>query len=330
MGCFLGCFGISTKRKRRKPANRILPGPAESRLVSYEPLDSYDSTKSQLSGKAERQSAKIRKKVSFNLNVQTYEPITDEETTTYQFLQSVEEENEKNGGEVGKGSLHFFSDGVLSSLKTSVYPYNYRYQNCSDTYDEEDEMIFEENDLEDDDGYFDDDDDVWVDDGKDVDDQFESLNMDSTKRDDSIQLDEKNQMSLCGSTDGNAKIRSQYLYSVLSPIENMTQWNEIKARAAIKPKQTRKDNVAVEEESQIPIGSNPRSNCSPKYNQSNPILQDIAVGASLSNWLISPNVHTLLSKKSISARSFSRRSQEDRVISNISPTYSLLEYNEII
>ncbi|KAG8481007.1 hypothetical protein CXB51_025710 [Gossypium anomalum] len=101
MGCFLGCFGISTKRKRRKPANRILPGPADSKLVSYEPLDSSinvdipeDSivSKAQLSNKPkERSSVKIRKKVSFNLNVQTYEPIPDEETTTYQFLQSVEE-----------------------------------------------------------------------------------------------------------------------------------------------------------------------------------------------------------------------------------------------
>lgn len=26
MGCFLGCFGFSGKRRRRKPANKVLPG----------------------------------------------------------------------------------------------------------------------------------------------------------------------------------------------------------------------------------------------------------------------------------------------------------------
>ncbi|GMI70384.1 hypothetical protein like AT2G33400 [Hibiscus trionum] len=322
MGCFLGCFGVSTKRKRRKPANRILPGPADSRFVSYEPLDSTDVdfledslvSKSQLSNKPkERSSVKIRKKVSFNLNVQTYEPIPDEETTTFRFLQSVEEE--ENGGEAGKGSLPFSSDGVSSSLQTSVYPCNYRYQNCRDSYDEDDEVVYEESDLEDDDDYFDDDDDY-----KDVDDKFESPNMVSTKGDDLIQLEDDkstNEMSLRDSTDGNARIRSQYLCSVLNPVENTNQWKEIKARAAVNPRQTRKENVAVEEESQLPFTPNPRSNCSPNYNQSKSLLQDISVDASLSNWLISPNIDTLQSKKSISDGSFSRRSREDRVILDI-------------
>ncbi|KAE8725934.1 Detected protein of unknown function [Hibiscus syriacus] len=255
MGCFLGCFGVSTKRKRRKPANRILPGPADSRFVRYEPLGSSNSTDVDIK-KIPFNKPKIRKKVSFNLNVQTYEPIPDEETTTYQFLKSVEEEEEKekNGGEA-----------VSSSLQMNVYPSNYRYQNCRDSYDEEDGMLYEESDLEEDD------------------DQFESLNMDSTKEDDLIQSDD--------STDGNARTTSQYLCSVLNPVENTTQWKDIKARAAY-PKQ--KENVAAEEESQL---------------QSKPLLQEIAVDASLSNWLISPQQW----KKSIS----DRKSGEDGVILDI-------------
>ncbi|KAL4386325.1 hypothetical protein GQ457_09G022090 [Hibiscus cannabinus] len=85
MGCFLGCFGISTKRKRRKPANRILPGPADSRFVTYEPLDSsyLQMMTSQKTPMLRRDRVlKSGKKVSFNLNVQTYEPIPDDETTT--------------------------------------------------------------------------------------------------------------------------------------------------------------------------------------------------------------------------------------------------------
>ncbi|XVF28542.1 hypothetical protein REPUB_Repub15cG0038800 [Reevesia pubescens] len=363
MGCFLGCFGISTKRKRRKPANRILPG--DSKLVSYKPLDSSVSinldipenpisSNSQLSNKTkERSSVKIRKKVRFNLNVQTYEPIPAEETTTYQFLQSVEEEeNEKNGAEAGKGSLHFLSDEDLNSLQMGSYPTNYRYQNCRESYDEDDEMAYEESDLEDDVIFYDYDDEHESDDGeKDVDDQrqrreellnqVDSLNMESEKGDTLIQLNEdkaKNRMPLSASTDGqfnsvgcrNARIRSQYLGSVLNPIENSTQWKEIKARAAPPPKHRRKENIALEEEPQKPFSSKPRSNCSPNYTQSKPLLQDIAVDASLSNWLISPNTDeskttgstkscdiafdTLSLKNSTYDSSFSLRSREDRVI----------------
>ncbi|KAL4387598.1 hypothetical protein GQ457_09G022110 [Hibiscus cannabinus] len=86
----------------------------------------------------------------------------------------------------------------------------------------------------------------------------------------------------------------------------------MKAKAAVKLTQTRKENVAVEEESGIPFGSNPRSNCSPNYNQSKPLLQDIAVDASLSNWLIPRNIDTQQSKKSTTDEPFSRRSREDR------------------
>ncbi|OMO95366.1 hypothetical protein COLO4_15945 [Corchorus olitorius] len=222
MGCFLGCFGISSKRKRRKPANRILPG--DSRLVSYEPLDSSVSanldisedpisSNPQISNKPkEKSSTKVRKKVSFNLNVQTYEPIPDEETTTYQFLQSVEEkESEKNG------------EGKV--------------------------------------------------------------------------------------------------------VENTSQWKEIKAKAVPLPKLRSKENI------EEPFSSKLSSNCSPRYNQSRPLLQDIAVDASLSNWLTSPNideakikgstkngsiaVDTLSSKKNTCDGSFSWRNRDDRVVLDI-------------
>ncbi|XWS39148.1 hypothetical protein CRYUN_Cryun18bG0025200 [Craigia yunnanensis] len=102
-----------------------------------------------------------------------FRPIPDEKTTTYQFLQSVEEEeSEKNGAEAGKGSLPSLSEGDSNSFQMGSYPTNYRYQNCRESYDEEDEMIYEESDLEDDDYFYDYDDGNESDDGdKDVDDQ---------------------------------------------------------------------------------------------------------------------------------------------------------------
>ncbi|XVF62799.1 hypothetical protein PTKIN_Ptkin09bG0037300 [Pterospermum kingtungense] len=356
MGCFLGCFGISTKKKRRKQApNKILPG--DSKLLSYEPLDSSVSSNldipenpissdSQLSSKPkERSSIKIRKKVSFNLNVQTYEPIPDEETTTYQFLQSVEEEEiGKNGADTGKGSLPSVSEGDSNSLQMGSYPANYRYQNCRESYDEEDEMTYGESDLEeeDDDYFYDYDDADDSNDGDKDDDRSRQ-----TSEEILVQLDEdkaKNKMPHCASTDGelkslgsgNARIRSQYLCSVLNPVENTTQWKEIKAKAAAAAaptKHRRKENIALEEDPEIPFTSNLRSSCSPNCNQSKPLLQDIPVDASLSNWLTPPNpdgskttgsikscstaFDILSSNKSTCDSSFSRGSREDRVILDI-------------
>ncbi|XWS39147.1 hypothetical protein CRYUN_Cryun18bG0025100 [Craigia yunnanensis] len=94
-------------------------------------------------------------------------------------------------------------------------------------------------------------------------------------------------MPLCASTDGelkslgcgNARIKSQYLCSVLNPVENTTQWKEIKSRAAPPPKYKRKENIELEEEPQISFSSKLKSNCSPNYNQSKPLLQDISVDA---------------------------------------------------
>lgn len=338
MGCFLGCFGISSKRKRRKqPPRRILPGDSLQKLLSYESLDSSVSidipenpisSNSQLSDKPkERSSIKVIKKVSFNLNVQTYEPIPDAETTTYQFLQSVEEEEEsgKNGADTGKGSLpSAVSERDSNSLqKGCSYPANYRYQNCRESYDEEDEMTYGESDLEDD---LDDDDDYFYDyddgdDGDKDDDQSQQRSEEFDK--------DKNKMPVDASKDGelkslgceNARIRSQNLCSVLNPVENTTQWKEIKAKAAAAaapPKHMRKENIALEEEQQIPFSSKLRSNCSPNYNQSKPLLQDISVDASLSNWLTPPNTDGCSNAFDMpSSKQSTWGSREDRVILDI-------------
>ncbi|XVF66417.1 hypothetical protein PTKIN_Ptkin10aG0033800 [Pterospermum kingtungense] len=134
-------------------------------------------------------------------------------------------------------------------------------------------------------------------------------------------------MPICDSTDRELK---QYLCSVLNPVENATLWKEIKARAAAPaPKHRREENIELEEEPQIHFSSN----CLTYYNQSKPPLQDIAVDASLRNWLISPNTDeskargstkscniafdALSSKKNICDGSFSCRSREDRIILDI-------------
>ncbi|KAK8585766.1 hypothetical protein V6N13_050738 [Hibiscus sabdariffa] len=92
MGCFLGCFGFPTKNS----AKRVLPG--DSKIVSHGSLDSSVSqecpipSNSQLSEKLEeRPSIKPRKKVTFNMNVQTCDPVP-ERKPAYRFMHREERE----------------------------------------------------------------------------------------------------------------------------------------------------------------------------------------------------------------------------------------------
>lgn len=244
-----------------------------------------------------RPSFKIRKKVSFNLDVQTYEPIP----TDYNLLESDEEEEK-----AAKGGLSpSFSEGNSAELKMGSYPSNYRYQNCRDSYDEENEIAYEEIDLDDDDDYDDDDDidddEFYGDDDilhyqsqEDVSWQLVSANMESQKTVSSTQLTKNkttNVVAPCASNvrewkslelHQNVRDRSQYVHSVLNPVENLTQWKAVKARAA-PPEYQRKENREFKKMRPI-IDPSPFSNLS----QSKPLMQEIAVDTSLSNWLVLP------------------------------------------
>lgn len=320
MGCFLACFGFSKKRRRRKPSSKVLDG--DQGHGNYQPLDSSvpvnvdireDTISSEIRDKPkERPGFKIRKKVSFNLDVQTYEPIPSD----YHLLESdKEEEEEKKCNETAKGGLNpAISKGGVSELTKSLsYPSNYRYQNCRDSYDEETEMAFEEIDLDDDDDPFDDYCDDY--DGK-GDDEFcsdndilhdhgqverlESSYMESPKRVALPALTKNetiNVMAACASNvrelkslkHQNVRDRSQYVHPVLNPIENLSQWKAVKARAA-PPMYQRKENMEFKRTASIPSGLKPNVDPSPYTNltQSKPPMEEIAVDTSLSNWLFLP------------------------------------------
>ncbi|KDO54112.1 hypothetical protein CISIN_1g019325mg [Citrus sinensis] len=329
MGCFLGCFGFSGKRRRRKPANKVLPG--DHRLGSYEPLD---SSVSQLSCSDKKikgiSSIKIGKKVSFNLNVQTYEPLKDDETA-YRLSESDEDEmREKNGERFANRSLSTtVSEEKSTVLKRGPFPSNHRYQNCRDSYDDEDDeddMAYIGSDLDEDDDA-DDEFEYDYDDENDIDDQrisqSEFLKQPNNQ---SVESPERNitnnhmHMQLPASTDGdpkrNARDRSQYVNSVLNPVENLTQWKAVKARTAAAPQLLRKENNGLQKEAQVPSDLKTSFNLypfnlAPNHNQSKPLLHEIAVDASLSNWLASSNCNE--SKTSIinNSRSCSRQSRED-------------------
>ncbi|KAL9410976.1 hypothetical protein AB3S75_044701 [Citrus x aurantiifolia] len=328
MGCFLGCFGFSGKRRRRKPANKVLPG--DHRLGSYEPLDSSVSQLSCSDKKIkEILSIKIGKKVSFNLNVQTYEPLKDDETA-YRLSESDEDEmREKNGERFANGSLSTtVSEEKSTGSKMGPFPSNHRYQNCRDSYDDEEDegdMAYIGSDLDEDDDA-DDEFEYDYDDENDIDDQrISQSEFLKQPKNQSVESPERNitnnhmHKQLPASTDGdpkrNARDRSQYVNSVLNPVENLTQWKAVKARTAAAPQLLRKENNALPQEAEVPSYLKTSSNLypfnlAPNHNQSKPLLHEIPVDASLSNWLASSNCNE--SKTSIinNSRSCSRQSRE--------------------
>ncbi|KAG7569009.1 hypothetical protein ISN45_Aa04g017730 [Arabidopsis thaliana x Arabidopsis arenosa] len=216
MGCFMGCFGLSSNKKRRNSIRKILP--RDQRICSYEPLLSSDPTdfstiidnpekisNSNLRGEVGEEEKKVtkktRKRVRFDLNVQTYEPIVPPRY-----------ENDCSDDEEGKGEKEKPED--LSSR--SVYPSNYRYHNCVDSFEDEDEMGYGESDLEDEDYYTDDEND-YEDDADDEDEEEEERDQDVTP--------------------------------LLNPVENLAQWKAVKARP-VKVKRVMKENVEADMDDQ--------------------------------------------------------------------------------
>ncbi|KAM7253159.1 hypothetical protein ACFE04_008836 [Oxalis oulophora] len=287
MGCFLGCFGLSTKGKRRRTVNKILPGDHAARYLRYKPLDSIypdlpEDLESEIRNKAKQQlNKKVKKKVRFNLNVQAYEPIPKEET--WQHSWESEEESGKSNSKGSELPLLKLEDSTIGS-----YPTNYRYQNVRNSYDE-DEITYESDSDYD---YYDDCEDDFdfeedeVDDGqigdqtmnpKELLNKFDILPMESKKRDSLntfAEIKNQNRFPICSLTNEEKGLtglnlpgqdKFQYVNSVLNPIENLTQWKAVKAKAIQAARRAKKENIA---------------------------LQEVAVDSSLSNWLGSSSLKT--------------------------------------
>lgn len=179
-----------------------------------------------------KRTKKTRKRVRFNLNVQTYEPILP---TRYENHCSDDEEG--NGERKGSSVIDKKPEDLSSR---SAYPSNYRYHNCVDSFEDEDEMGYGESDLEDED-YYTDDENNYEDDADDEDEDEEEE-------------------------------EDQDVTPLLNPVENLAQWKAVKARP-VKVKRVMKENVEADD----------------MDDQAKPLLKEIIVNTSLSNWLASPN-----------------------------------------
>ncbi|KAL0388375.1 UNVERIFIED_CONTAM: hypothetical protein Sradi_2719300 [Sesamum radiatum] len=325
MGCFLACFGFKKKKNRRKPGKR---SPSQEHVFlyfqnhgSYVPLDyeasikldidenhitSSDSCQLKVKGK-EPSISKIKKKVTFNLNVKAYEPIPDDHDDDIGTYLSEGEEETK---------WEFDAETKSMGIQYSN-PASYRYRNCRDSYDDEDdELKIEDGDLnfeevEDSDEEVDDFGSNRSDDGKLSEEDFpwrsssvviesdnEVINNPITKEKNGNSLDLQSREVEGLGSNLHARDRSQYVSSVLNPVENLSQWKAVKAKTATAQLKYQKENSMLKQEGQNHWSTRADSDSFAFKKTRNltipwPQQPTIAVDASLSNWLGS------LEKKSI-------------------------------
>lgn len=191
---------------------------------------------------------KIRKKVSFNLNVQTYEPIPDD----HYFLESDEEVKTEEHCQEAKARTTdstSLSDKAFTTSNSGNYPQNHRYQNCEDSYDMDDD-----DDEEDDFGYG-----------------------ESDLNDSEIDED-RDEFRLC-EMETNTANRRQQVHSVLKPVENLTQWRTAKAKEGIITKHQTENKIKSSEQPKSPVFFSSNSSLTDTQ------MQENLVHSSLSDWL---------------------------------------------
>ncbi|CAM8988434.1 unnamed protein product [Rhodiola kirilowii] len=144
MGCFIACLGGTRKQKRR------ISQPHHQGLGSYQQLKSvsvkldvkeenstcHEPADSQLKKPTLRSVLGASKKVSFNLNVKTYELIDDSQ-------EEDEIPEKKENEKVGAAG---------ENESTTSYPSNYRYKNfidCENEEEDDDDVVDEDEDFDD-------------------------------------------------------------------------------------------------------------------------------------------------------------------------------------
>ncbi|KAH7837970.1 hypothetical protein Vadar_020241 [Vaccinium darrowii] len=366
MGCFLACFGSSKDKKPRSQIkNRVLPQnqqrhgiqkPQQSNLNVQQEISAKPTNlvQQEISAKPtnliseevpfmhsdhrykveEQLSLSTRKKVTFDVNVKAYEPVSVQESAE-SLPESGKDIEQKKGDNSGKSSLsrsQSEDDSTTSSVLS--FPPNHRYQNCRDSDDEADEFDCEGSDLDDEDEELEDYGDYDGDYDEDEDSQIfvPTKSVQSRTEISSPQaFIEEEEVKKPGSN-RNVRDRSIYVHPVLNPVENLAQWKALKSKGTPPlPLKPQKENVRLEQEaprisvSSEPIFKHPSFSFKSKSDQPKSQNQEIAVDASLSNWLVTSettptmktrpiSVEPISHEQSISPGSNSLVSIEDRPI----------------
>ncbi|GAB2281805.1 hypothetical protein Dimus_016371 [Dionaea muscipula] len=342
MGCFLACFGSSkdhSHRRRRRHLNHVSSAVDPNPSNHYK-LTGVKSTPSFKQGDLEKPTSLIedsgfkteeqpisnkrvqlegqlssgtRKKVTFDSNITVYERVSVDEFAENVPDDGKEAGNDVVGDKVKPSNLASASEEGSSSSSLDCY----RYQNCRESDDEDEELDHEQGDFEvneddengDDYGdydefcYEDSDDECY---SKDVRKESSPVSFSSlesrTESSESCMVNSEinDQKSGFQAQDGgkktlgsdcNARDRSCYVNTVLNPVENTAQWKFLKSKGTGVLK-LQKENLSSQEEQpwqlvgkdssleQSSVKLNTKSN-EPKHDQ------EVRVDASLSNWLVS-------------------------------------------
>ncbi|KAF9688513.1 hypothetical protein SADUNF_Sadunf02G0204800 [Salix dunnii] len=336
MACFLACFGSSKERKRRRHS-KVQPrvhrkegygSPVESTVSVVKDCCPEKPIVSPVSdirddGSEEKLSLSTRKKVTFNSNVTTYDHVSVEESTD--FTLGKEDGGDKREGKEENSAKPIQSqssseDSSIASSLCSYPPPNHRYQNCRDS---DDELGCEESDL-------DESDEEEENGGLDYDDVYEDDEIaESRSRMTKLANEENDRDVMISGLSGNRNFRGRRA-AVLNPVENLSQWKIVKAKGK-PPSRQQKENLTLDQEPRISFSSEPgfkelafsfkakAGQCNKKPDQ------EIAVDASLSNWLGSSEctpvnkpgsigLDAIAPEKSMSQGSNSPRSFDDRPI----------------
>lgn len=329
MGCFLGCFKGSKDRKRSRKPKKSLPAAKlshESTSIVFCPtsspkeivLETEVATDNPIPKIRENQElgtvANARKKVTFDLNVTTFESATVHGDSKDFWEDDTFERNvrEQNNDEEEEEKVEITDASV-------AYPPNYRYQDYSSS---DDEGLYEEGENDVDENKFG----SGCGEEEDSYDSYFSLPMESQIP----HFQEVNnpvnpkpageaatESELSVASQGNVRDRSKYIHSVLNPVENLSHWREVKVRTATM-KNPNKENINFDSESQtfiIPVPTTKsKTIVTTNTSRDDFAKQEITVDASLSNWLISPNNSRTGAQKSTSFLSDSPVSQEEHPI----------------
>ncbi|KAE9619396.1 hypothetical protein Lalb_Chr02g0152681 [Lupinus albus] len=335
MGCFLACFGSSksTRTKQHsspkrnscyKPQHQCVYETFQDHSKSTDvtsSLQNHDKSEeqlrvstgfsSQLQDKSEEQlSVSTRKKVTFDSNVKTYEPVLQDEEPEKKNIAEGNVEGLTTKPTQSKSSSSTEDSSVTS---TGSYPQNHRYQNCRDSDDEveDDELDYGDSDLSDDD-----------DDEGDNEDFEDGMVYSSPIRvcDNSDDVN-----SIIGlNLNPNARDRSVYVHPVLNPVENLTQWKVVKSKRTTPLRPQKENYLSSNHESKIAYGTEEESstkevafNFNSGTDISRKLKQEISVDASLSNWLVLPETTPVNKPSSVPcyARTPERTTSQGSVVS---------------
>ncbi|KAG5252316.1 MDIS1-interacting receptor kinase [Salix suchowensis] len=324
MACFLACFGSSKERKRRRHSKvqprvhvMVVHGIYRSVVKDCCPEKPIVSPVSDIrdDGSEEKLSLSTRKKVTFNSNVTTYDHVSVEESTDFTLGKEdggdKREGKEENSAQPSQSQSSSEDSSIASSL-CSYPPPNHRYQNCRDS---DDELGCEESDIDESD-----EEEEEENGGLDHDDVYEDDEIaESRSRMAKLANEENDRDVMVSGLSGNRNFRGRRA-AVLNPVENLSQWKIATERES-----------DIDQEPRISFSSEPgfkelafsfkakAGQCNKKPDQ------EVAVDASLSNWLgssectpvskpVSIGLDAIAPEKSMPQGSNSPRSFDDRPI----------------